>query len=174
MTIRTFWNIFIKILGIWLVLSFLTVIPQFARLLTFFGTNSNDRLLGIGITVALILLTIGIYALILWLFIFKTDWLIDVLHLEKGFPEDKLELNIQRSTVLTIAAIVIGGIIFVDSFPQFCLQVMRFIQQDNLFRESPVSGWIIFYLVKTILGYLLMTNSQFIVRFMDKKNESTE
>jgi len=174
MTIRTFWNIFIKILGIWLVLSFLAVIPQFARLLTFFGTNNDDRFLGIGITVALILLTIGIYALILWLFVFKTDWLIDVLHLEKGFPEDKLELNIQRSTVLTIAAIVIGGIIFVDSFPQFCLQVMRFIQQDNLFRESPVSGWIIFYLVKTILGYLLMTNSQFIVRFMDKQNESTK
>ena len=32
MTIRTFWNLFIKILGIWLVLSFLTVIPQFARI----------------------------------------------------------------------------------------------------------------------------------------------
>ena len=94
------------------------------------------------------------------------------MHLDKGFQEDKLELNIQRSTVLTIAAIVIGGIIFVDSFPQFCLQVMRFIQQDNLFRESPTSGWIIFYLVKTILGYLLMTNSQFVVRFIDKQSNS--
>ena len=172
MTIRTFWNIFIKILGISLVLSFLTVIPQFARLLTFFGTNSNDSFLGIGITLALILLTIGIYALILWLFVFKTDWLIDILHLDKGFQEDKLELNIQRSTVLTIAAIVIGGIIFVDSFPQFCQQVMRFMQQDNLFKESPTSGWIIFYLVKTILGYLLMTNSQFVVRFIDKQSNS--
>ena len=170
MTIRTFWNIFIKILGIWLVLSLLSVIPQFARLLTFFVTNSNDRLLGIGITVALFLLTIGIYALILRLFIFKTDWLIDKLHLDKGFTEKKLELNIQRSIVLTIATIVIGGIIFVDSFPLFCQQVLLFIQQDNLFRESPKSGWIIFYLVKTILGYLLMTNSQFVVRFIDKQN----
>ena len=170
MKIRTFWNLFIKILGIWLVLSLLSVIPQFARLLTFFVTNSNDRLLGIGITVALFLLTIGIYALILRLFIFKTDWLIDKLHLDKGFTEKKLELNIQRSIVLTIATIVIGGIIFVDSFPLFCQQVLLFIQQDNLFRESPKSGWIIFYLVKTILGYLLMTNSQFVVRFIDKQN----
>ena len=170
MTIRTFWNLFIKILGIWLVLSALTVIPQFARMLTFFGTNSEGRLLGIGITIGLFLLTIGIYALILRLFIFKTDWLIDKLHLDKGFTEEKLELNIQRSIVLTIATIVIGGIIFVDSFPLFCQQVLLFIQQDNLFRESPKSGWIIFYLVKTILGYLLMTNSQFVVRFIDKQN----
>jgi len=174
MTIRTFWNIFIKILGIWLVLSLLTVIPQFVRLLTFFGTNSQGRLLGIGITVALFLLTIGIYALILRLFVFKTDWLIDKLRLDKGFPEEKIELIIQRSTVFTIATIVIGGIIFVDSFPLFCQQVLLFIQQDNLFRESPKSGWMIFYLVKTILGYLLMTNSQFVVKLIDKQNGTME
>jgi len=174
MTIRTFWNLFIKILGIWLVLSALTVIPQFARLLTFFGTTSNDRLLGIGITVALFLLTIGIYALILRLFVFKTDWLIDNLHLDKGYTEEKLELNIQRATVFTIAAIVIGGLVFVDSFPLFCQQVLLFIQQGHTFSESPTSGWILFYLVKTILGYLLMTNSQFVVRFLDKKNDTME
>jgi len=172
MTIRTFWILFIKILGIWLVLSFLTVIPQFAKMLTFFGTNSNGKLLGIGITVALFLLTIGIYVFILRLFVFKTDWLIDKLHLDKGFPEEKIELNIQRSTVFTIAAIVIGGLIFIDSFPLFCQQVLVLIQQDNLFRESPTSGWIIFYLVKTILGYLLMTNSQFVVRFLDKQQHN--
>lgn len=174
MTIRTFWNLFIKILGIWLVLSALTVIPQFARLLTFFGTTSNDRLLGIGITIALFLLTIGIYALVLRLFVFKTDWLIDKLRLDKGYTEEKIELNIQRTTVFTIAAIVIGGLVFVDSFPLFCQQTLVFIQQDFLFRESPNSGWIIFHFVKTILGYLLMTNSQFVVRFLDKQNATTE
>ncbi|NEW84474.1 MAG: hypothetical protein GZ094_19195 [Mariniphaga sp.] len=174
MTIRTFWIIFIKILGIWLVLSFLTVIPQFAKMLTFFGTTSNGKLLGIGITVALFLLTIGIYALILRLFVFKTDWLIDKLHLDKGFPEEKIELNIQRSTVFTIATIVIGGFIFADSFPLFCQQVLVFIQRNNLSGENPTSGWIIFYLVKTILGYLLMTNSQFVVRFLEKQNSTTE
>jgi len=174
MTIRTFWNLFIKILGIWLILSSLTVISQFARLLTFFGTNSNDRLLGIGITFALFLLTIGIYAFILWLFVFKTDWLINKLHLDKGFTEEKLELNIKHETVITIAAIVIGGLIFVNSFPLFCQQVLLFIQQNNLFRESPKSGWIIFYLIKTLLGYLLMTNSQFVVRFINKQKGTME
>lgn len=174
MTIRTFWNLFIKILGIWLVLSALTVIPQFARMLTFFGTNSEGRLLGIGITIALFLLTIGIYTLILRLFIFKTDWLIDKLRLDKGYTEEKIELNIQRTTVFTIAVIVIGGVVFVDSFPLFCQQLLRSIQQGNPFSESSTSGWIIFYLVKTILGYLLMTNSQFVVRFLDKQNHTVE
>lgn len=170
MTIKTFWTITIKMLGIWLGLGFLTVIPQFISALTYFGANRNDNLFAIGYVIALFLLTIGIYVVILRLFVFKTAWLINKLHLEKGFVEEKIELSIPHSTVLTIALIVIGGIVFVDSLPQLCKQTFVFIQQDIRLGESPITGWIIFYFAKTILGYLLMTNSQFVVRFINTKN----
>ena len=111
----------------------------------------------------------GAYLFILRLFVFKTAWLIDKLHLDKGFDEEKIDLNVQLSTVLTVTTIVIGGLMFVDSLPQFCKQTFVFFQQKNMFRESPTSGWIIFHLVKTILGYLLMTNSKQVVAFIDKQ-----
>lgn len=176
MTIRTFWTIFIKILGIWLVLDSVTVIPQF--LSTLFYVDPNDTSQSFALTATLLLLTIGIYIFILRLFVFKTTWLIDKLHLDRGFDEEEIDLNIQLSTVLTITTIVIGGLMFVDSLPQLCKQTFVFFQQKNMFRESPTSGWIIFHLVKTILGYLLMTNSKQVVAFIDKQtakqNDSSE
>jgi hypothetical protein len=105
----------------------------------------------------------------LWLFVFKTAWLIDKLHLEKGFSEERIEFNIPHSTVLSIAIILIGGLMFVDSLPQLCRQIFSYFQQKDMFMQNISSGWIIFQFVKTIIGYLLMTNSRFIVNFIDRK-----
>ena len=171
MTIRTFWTFFIKILGISLVLGSLTVIPQIVSVFSFLGHNYNDNSYGFGLLLVLLLLTIALYIFILWLFVFKTAWLIDKLHLDKGFTEEKIELNIKQSTVLSIAVIVVGGLMFVDSFPQLCKQIFVYFQQNNLFKDDPNSGWIIFQFVKTILGYLLMTNSQLVTKFIDRKAE---
>ncbi|HBZ65767.1 MAG TPA: hypothetical protein DEO70_02945 [Bacteroidales bacterium] len=171
MTIRTFWTIFIKILGISLVLSSLTVFPQFLAALPFFGSNYGDNVFGVGLIFGLLLLTIALYIFVLWLFVFKTAWLIDKLHLDKGFTDNRIELNIQQSTVLTVAVIVVGGLIFVDSFPQLCRQTFIFFQVNDLLKEDPNSGWIIFQLVKTIIGYLLMTNSQLVIKFIDRETK---
>ena len=166
MTIKTFWTIFIKVLGIWLVLDSLTIIPQFIS--TLFYSYSSDIAQGFAVSLSLLLLTIGVYLFILRIFVFKTSWLIDKLHLDKGFDEDKIDLNIQFSTVLTVATIVVGGLMFVDSLPQLCKQIFVFYQQKSIFIENPTSGWLIFDFVKTILSYLLMTNSKQVVTFIDK------
>jgi hypothetical protein len=92
------------------------------------------------------------------------------LKLEKGFHEEKIEFNVQTSSILTIATIVIGGLIFIDALPQLCKQVFFFFQQKNQFVESPSSEWVIFYLVKTLVGYLLVTNSKVIVKFLQKQS----
>ncbi|MBK8873827.1 MAG: hypothetical protein IPN13_07855 [Bacteroidetes bacterium] len=169
MTIRTFWTIFLKILGIWLVLDSVTVIPQFISSL--FYPDPYDTGLGLPLSIAVLLLTIGVYLFILRLFVFKTAWLIDKLHLEKGFDEEKIVLNVQLTTVLTVTTIVIGGLMFVDSLPALCKEIFVFLQQKNIFRENPESGWIIFHLVKTILSYLIMTNSKQVVAFFNKQTQ---
>jgi len=170
MTIRTFWTIFIKILGIWLVLDSVTVIPQFIS--TLFYADPNDTGQGFALSILLLLLTIGVYLFILRLFVFKTAWLIDKLHLDKGFDEEKIDLNVQLSTVLTVTTIVIGGLMFVDSLPQLCKQFFVFYQQKSIFIENPSSGWLIFHFVKTIFSYLIMTNSKLVVTFIDKQTSN--
>jgi len=167
MSIRTFWTIFIKIIGIWLVLDSVTVVSQFFSTLIFMF--SNDSYEDSIITLLLLVFTIAIYIFILRLFVFKTEWLINKLHLDKGFNEEKIDLNIEQSTIFTIAIIVIGGVMLVDSLPQFCKEVFTFFQQDNLFRNSPTAVWILFHLIKVVLGYLLITNSKQVVSFIQKQ-----
>ena len=170
MTIKTFWTIFIKILGIWLVIDSITIIPQFISTLLFTGDNNTGQ--SFALTIGLLMLTIVIYILILRLFVFKTAWLVDKLQLEKGFAEDKIELTIPSNTILSIATIVIGGIMFIDSLPQVCKQIFVFFQQKNMFTENPGSGWIIFHIAKSTIGYLLMTNSKSVVEFLNKQTNS--
>jgi len=172
MKIKTFWTILLKILGIWLVLDSFKVIPQFISSLYSFSENSEMTMQLFVMTFIYLLSTIGIYIFVLWLFVFRTSWLIDKLHLEKGFSEERIEFNIPRSTVLSIAIIILGGLMFVDSLPQLCNQTISFLQQKNMFRLDPKAGWIIFHLVKIVIGFLLMTNSQFVVNFIDKKKEN--
>ena len=174
MSVRNFWTIFLKALGIWLVISGLTTIVQFISTLSALSFSNEGDVWSALYAIVLTLLTIAIYFFILWLFVFKTSWLIDKLKLEQGFPEDKIEYNIHYSSVMTIAIIVIGGLIFIDSLPQFCRETFNYFQQNRMFHGNFSSGWIFFHLVKTVLGYLLMTNSKSIVKFIESKKKGTD
>ncbi|MBK9247753.1 MAG: hypothetical protein IPM69_06455 [Ignavibacteria bacterium] len=167
MSVRTFWTIFIKILGIWLVFSSLTVIPQVitTSLASFFPEESNGYLL---VLIPILLLTIGVYVYILTVFVFKTSWLIDKLELDKGFAEDTININIPRYTLLSISVIVIGGVIFIDSLPLFLNEFFVTIRIFNVKHEAPDGEWVVYYFVKTILGYILMHKNKEIVRLIDK------
>ncbi len=166
MTIRTFWTILIKILGIWLLINCVTVIPQFIANLFIPRSGDVEFVENLGI----LLMVVGVYIYILRLFIFKSSWLIDKLHLDRGFTEEKFDTKINSSAVLTIATIVIGGVLFADSLPQLCHQIFALLKQKGVLGESPDSSWIIYYLVKTILGYWLMTNSRSVVTFIVKQS----
>lgn len=170
MTIRTFWTILLKILGISLVVRGIYVILNLITTLSMVydrHETGGAELIRAGIAVFGVVL---VYSFILWLFVFKTSWLIRKLQLEKGFNEERIDLNIQLSTILTIAVIVIGGIMIIDSLPQLCQQVFMFFQGKWIFNESPAAGWIILHGTKLILGYLLMTNSRTIVKFINKRS----
>ena len=171
MTIKTFWTIFLKILGLWFLFVSIATIVQFISILIFSSVKGSSQSLGnILFAYGIVLAVAGIFIFILWLLVFKTTWLIDKLKLTKGFTEDRLELTMERSTILTIATIVIGGVIFIDSFPLLCKQFVSLIQQGKPFKNSQESIWILFYLIKTVLGYLLMTNSRFVVNFIGRQN----
>ena len=175
MTPRSFFTILIKILGIYLVLDAFTVIPQFISTLSTFGLSGDDSGLTIALTLAMLLLTLGIYYLVLRFCVYKTDWIIDKLSLDKHFTEEKFELNIHRSTVLSIATIVIGALIFVDALPTFCKSVYGYIGQKQTtgrFGENPQVGWVIFYFIKIFIGYFMVTSQRLIVNFIERQRKT--
>jgi hypothetical protein len=167
MTIKTFWTILIKILGMLLILGALTVIPQWFTSI-YYAYESGD-------TESLIMLSsIFIFVLVVYYFVFrlcvyKTSWIIEKLELAKDFENPNIELNSKSFTIVSIATIVIGGLMLVENIPILLREVFVFFQQESLFKDYPKTGWIIFDLFKVIFGYLLMTNSNRIAKYIDKQ-----
>jgi hypothetical protein len=160
-----------------LIISAIMLIPQWVITIyefaqPFRGGSSID--FNIVIVSFFLFFTVGFYVLIVRYFIFKTDWLIDKLYLDKGFTEERFELKIHRSTVLRIAVIVIGAVIIIYSLPLFCKQAFAYSQltgPDKGFKENPASGWLIFYFVKLFVGFFMMTSSRLVVNFIERKRK---
>jgi hypothetical protein len=175
MTIRTFWNILLKILGIWLILAGIGVIPQFIWAFSVIDNPPDGKTMKSLIYLAgLLLVSVVLFIIILWLFVFRSHWIISKLKLDKGFDDEKIDLNIKLNTVLTIAVIVVGGLMFVDSIPMLLRQIFFIFQPDDLMRKDSNTALIIFYLAKITIGYLLMTNSRFVTGFIAKQNIKNE
>ena len=173
MSVRNFWTILLKILGIWLVLEGFSTLSHFISAFSY-ATTYNATWWNILSVIGLLFLTIAIYFFVLRLFVFKTFWLIDKLKLEKGFTEEKIEFNIQSSSIIKIAIIILGGYLFVDSLPQFCRRIFMFFQQKGMLIDNPDTSWIIFYLVESVIGYLLMTKNKIVVKFIEKHDKQVE
>ena len=172
MTPHSLWTILLKILGISILIDALTVVPQSISTAVTVGQSfSPDSSVNIPVTIGIILFALLIYLIAIWIFLFKTGWLITKLALDRHFREDKIEINIHHSTVLQIAIIIIGGLIFVDSLPEFCREVFSFYQQKSVFRENPTTNWVIFHFVKTFIAYLLMTNSKRLTDWIENKRQ---
>ncbi len=167
MQIKTFWKIVIKIVGLWLLLSSLSLIPKFSTSLYF----TNGKLdIGYLITLWLMLLVaITVYILMIRLFLFKTDWVIKKLQLEKNFTEERIDLNIKTVTILTIAIIVMGGLIIVESLPSFCSGLLDYYQQKILSQEYQSTYWLIYHFIKIIIAHLLLTNAKKLASLIEKK-----
>jgi len=128
MTIKTFWIIFLKILGLWFVFLGLSIIVPTLSMIIY--SSLNDRAPGFEkllLAIVIVLVAVVIFILIFWLLVFKSVWLVEKLKLSKGFTDERLELTMHWSTILTIASIVIGGVIFIDSFPLVIKQSISFI-----------------------------------------------
>jgi hypothetical protein len=169
MTPRSFWTILIKILGIWFLLDSLQIIYSY---LTYIPLLSDASALSAIITaLGMTTLIIVIYLLVLYLCLFRTEWIIDKLKLDKGFIEEKFELNIHRSSIYSISIIVIGGFVLIRSFPQLIRQLLIYFQQGSLPRDyssNPTWSFILLNFIETIIGIYFVTSSGSIASFIEK------
>ena len=160
MNIRTFWITVLKLFGIYLVYTGLLVIPTILSATYYIGVLAD---------IAFLLFWIILCILILYLFLFKTSLIIDKLKLDKGYSEEKMELKDSKKSILSIAIIVIGGLIFVDAIPFVFRELIYFLQTRQMMVEYEGTSWLLFYLAKIIIGCLMVTKSHSIVKFILKK-----
>ena len=176
MSINTFWKIVVKILGIWVVIESLILIPYyFSSIVMVFGDGFSSNL-----PIAFAVLT-GIfffYIMTLRLLLFKTNWIIQNLKLEEGFNEDRINFTLHRSVIIKIAIIIIGGFLLVDNLPTLFSQVYTYLQTEKIasggvFNEARKSNsqGIILYSLKCLIGVWMLTNSRFIVNFLESRRK---
>jgi hypothetical protein len=164
MSPKALWLILLKMLGIWLILEGLSIIPQLLSTIVALYDQTNNQIFSI---TAVIIISIAAYGFVIWNLLFKAELLIKILRLEKGFSEADLNFNIHRSTVLKITVIVIGGLIIIESLPQLCRNLFTFLQFNSFSTQNPLASLLVFYFVKFLIGFFLVANTRMLVNLIE-------
>ncbi|PQB04336.1 hypothetical protein BST85_05055 [Aureitalea marina] len=176
MTKKDFFRIVIKIFGLYaLLLSVLTYLPS----------SLSFILPDIGATE--ILLIAGILVLILLLYVFlirKTDMIINLLQLDKGYDDDTIVLgNFDSLKIVKFALIIIGGMMLLDYVPDFLrysfLAFKSEVSANGLDEFERMSyGSSIDYFnwalsgVNIVIGYLMLSNYSKIGKWLTRDDKT--
>lgn len=171
MSIKTLWIILLKIIGIWLISQSIVILPYGITALAAIGSYFDDSFVVMLVITALIGAISASYYLILKLFIFNPHWILRKLKLDKGIEDEVIDLNIKQETIMVIVFVIIGGLVLIDSIPYLIRYTLACFQEELLLSEDPNLKWVIFYLLKTVFGYLLISENALIVKFITKQQQ---
>lgn len=163
----SFFNIVIKIIGLYFLVELLVSLPQFiSSIISLFQVGNFDEAIGIFVINIIIVL---LYTVSVVVTLFKTNYLIKILRLDKGFGEEVLSINTHRSITLMTALVVIAGILLVNEIPNLCRGVYQFFLQRDLVRFGTEIdySYVIIALVKIIIAFLLIGERRRIVNFFE-------
>ena len=118
MTTRDLFRLLIKLFGVYsLIVAFFSFTGQSLLSISF---NSNIVLVILWI-IFMFLVVFGVYLFL----IFKTDFIIDKLKLDKGFDNEKLFANgVSNYDIIKLAIILIGGFLLINNIPRFLSHVI--------------------------------------------------
>ena len=167
MTKKDFFILIIKLFGLYSIITalFLTLPQNISFLVNDFEISAIVYL-----TVVLVVV-IGLFILL----IFKTPYLVKLLKLEKGFDNDYLDFgNLTSPEIVKIATFIIGGFLIINNIPIFINQtIIAFHSSLHLMTITPNYKWN--WLVtglNILIGYLLITNLNFVVRLLKISNKN--
>lgn len=164
MKIRTFWMLLLKIMGLFFIYAAVAYVPN--TFFVIFNTYGFEIREARGFLVVFALILLGIYYFLIKYFLFKPQDIIDAFKLDQNFTEDEISANIQTNTVIRIAVIVLGGVLFLQTLPELFQMIIQTFQSKAVFREDPNIGMLVYTLVKVVLGYWMMSNSAQVMRML--------
>jgi hypothetical protein len=177
MTKKDLFRLIIKIFGLY---SIITTI--------FSALPSNISWVITQIDLTGIIWLIGTVIVIILLFMFlvyKPDKIIGWLKLDRGFDNDTIEFqNFNSENILKLAVIVIGGILLLKNIPAFLSHtlfafkssVQTNFESNRIIKYGELKDYIYWLtsFLNIVIGYLMLTNYNYISRILKKKNEPDE
>ncbi len=174
MTKRDFFRIIIKLFGLYsIILSLFYFIP------------SNLSYLNYGFEPLFLIYVFGsliITILIFVLLLRKTDLIIDILKLDKGFDDDIINFgNFNSNKIFYLSLILLGGYLILNYIPEFLeytfLAFKETISKKGFESQNIISfgsttdyfNWVISG-INLIVGYVLLTNYERITKWLNRNN----
>ncbi len=171
MTKRDFFIIVIRLFGLYaLILSVFSILPSNISWLTYPGRIDSP-------SIFLTILTLGIAFSLMVLLLFKADRVVTFLKLDKGFDEDRISLNeLNSESILRLGLIIIGGFLILDNIA-WLLEYTLYAFKTDLTGSQIENPYKINWLVcgmNLVIGILLITNLNYMVRILNKKIEKQQ
>jgi hypothetical protein len=173
-TPRSFFNITLKIFGLFFLREIINEIPRTVLMFSQYFSVSDFEGSISGIIVSLLI--VGFYIILALQLLFKTNPIIEVLKLEKGFSEHEFtfeqrkenKISLSADEILLISLIILGGYILVDQIPEFCKLAYLFIDQRKSFyaNTGPSVSNIFVVGAKIVLALLLLGERKKIIAFI--------
>jgi len=174
MTPRSLFNIVLKIFGLFFLKNIIETVPQLISTILFMlKLNSFDPNEGIFIFLGTTVI-LAFYIFVTYQLFFRTNNILDKLKLDRGFTQDEFSFEIPKSSTLTIALIVIGGLILTNEIPNLCKALYQYIQQKSIQRyteNKPDLSYAISTGAKIILGLLILGERKRIVEFVEQRQK---
>jgi hypothetical protein len=172
MAATSFFNIVLKVLGIYFIRDIVISIPTLFSVFYSFGRGDVGEAFS---TLLVLLLTLFIYCLVAYYLIFKTDWLIQKMQLLKNVPEDPIPLQIHRSTVISISLLVVAFYLIAQAIPQLVRGFTKWYQYNRIMGGFPNAldpfdySTILVFAAEIIVGLLLIGYQRQLVNFIELK-----
>jgi len=166
MTKTDFFRILIKVFGLYSILTaLLSVLPSNISFVLSYPDAWGF--------VWLLLVTTIIFALFFFL-IRKPDVIIRILKLDKGFDEERIQFeNLNAKSIIKLSSIIIGGLLIIDNIPTFFSHTLFAFKSSVGHTDSYSLNDNIYWatsFLKLVVGYLLVTNYEFVSRLFKEKN----
>lgn len=173
MSPKSLFIIIVRIIGLFLLIDVLRVIPQGLKVFGMMWAADNAMAMaGVIISGAVMVM----YYFVVKYTLFNTEKIVEKFSLDKNFSEEKFELNIHHSSIIKIAVICIGGYLFIENFAPMIIELYTFIQnqsQDLNTFYSDIPSYnslnLAHHVVMVLIGYYMLSNSRAIVNYIELK-----
>jgi len=105
--------------------------------------------------------------------IFKTDYIIKILRLDKGFDNDKMLFEkLESEQVIKLAIIIIGAFLVIKNISEILIYMVYAFQVNidgKINTGYNTINWVISS-AKVVIGFLLLTNYKWASKILNKNN----
>lgn len=172
MTAKSLFTVILKVLGIYFVKDIVLSLPTLLSVFYSFG----DRDVSGAISTFLIsFLTLLVYFVVAYGFIFKTEWVMERLRILDNLPQDPIPFNIHRSTVISISILVVALLIITEAVPLVIRGLTKWFQYKQMTRglysgfEAFDYSMILVHAGEIIIGLLMIGYQRQLVNYIEIK-----